>query len=201
MTDIVWGAPIPVDGARPDWLHDDEICRPTWGDSVEYQTYGAPVNCVSSWPNVTQIRLPADHPYYAVAKHNAENGTNFTYWPGGDEAPGDYDGSVMFRDGASDGYPDEDMWRWDHSGRGDDIIGYTRKSEPIEDDSDYVRVKRMTVDEWLRLWDQSGREELGRHLGIIKEETQLEKYEREHGLSDSERGVIEAFIEWSANND
>lgn len=35
-----------------------------------------------------------------------------------------------------------------------------------------------------------------RKHGLVQSETILEKYQREHGLSDSERGAVEAFIEW-----
>lgn len=58
-----WGPEIPVDGKRPDWLDDEQICRPCWA-GITCGEYGAPARCVYGWDTVTAIKLPADHPIY-----------------------------------------------------------------------------------------------------------------------------------------
>lgn len=71
-------------------------------------------------------KLPAEHPAYIVAAHNAKHGTNFVYWDGGGEEPKDVGDRVLYRDGSThDAVPG---LRWDYWSTGTDIIGYTRKT-------------------------------------------------------------------------
>lgn len=64
--EITWGDPIPVNGKRPEWLRDDEMCLPCWGDSGWYACLGGMrVDCVVAWQDVSKVRLlresyPAD---------------------------------------------------------------------------------------------------------------------------------------------
>lgn len=93
-------------------------------------------------------------------------------------------------------------WLWEHNYHHRDIIGYRTKPEPAEDDGDYVRVKRIPscdIDKIIHGADYDI-ETVLRDLGVVKDETPLDRYEREHGLSDSERGVIEAFLKWQVSN-
>ena len=57
-----WGPPIPVDGKRPEWLGDDDLCNPRW----EEEWFGSLVKAkhVTGWEIVTAIRLKSDHSYY-----------------------------------------------------------------------------------------------------------------------------------------
>lgn len=83
------GPVIKVNG-MPDWLDGEEKILAAWGehwyDNVTW------VHCHASPEAITQIRLRADHPYYLATEQG------FTYWPGGDSAPGDVV-EVLFRDG------------------------------------------------------------------------------------------------------
>jgi len=75
MTDIVWGAEIPiVDGKKPEWLRDDD--RIAFNEGCSW--YGCDSGGVDSgvewmgseWGGLGRvhvIRLPANHPYYATA--------------------------------------------------------------------------------------------------------------------------------------
>ena len=205
MSDIVWGEPIEVNGVRPEWLRDDDKLSIVWDNdglwlnSTSKTHYEWDDLCVPD--RVTAIRLPASHPYYTVQRYNAKHGTSFVYWPGGDAAPADWDGGDVLRIGDSHYHPTptyvapyEVNQRW-HSLEGPnrrhgenfcDIIGYTRHTEPspATDDSDYVRVKRMTESEWSELWIDTGCRELGSYLGIIKPEpTEAERIADKTGLS------------------
>lgn len=82
--DIEWGEVIEVSG-RPDWLRDDELCIPCWDGYWYRGQEGGEVKHVTTWHTVNAIKLPADHACYTVARYNAEHGTSFIYWPGGDE--------------------------------------------------------------------------------------------------------------------
>lgn len=190
MTDNL-GPEIKIDGKRPDWLADDEKIGIVWDDGYRWDNLNMQVDCVSGWEHsISAIMLRADHPYYVATSKG------FTYWPGGDSAPDADD--VLFRDGTTS---QNSGWTWTHSDHHRDIIGYSKRAEPTEDSGDYVRVKRMTLDEWTALWEQSGCEELGRTLGIIYDETTIEQFERDHGrLDNSQRDIVNAFIEWKKSN-
>lgn len=137
-----YGPEIVVYG-RPPWLGDDDLCNPYWSDEGWYwttRTHGLEACLVARWDKVIKLRLLASHPASIVAAHNAKHGTQFKYWPGGDEAPGDLSGlDVLLRNGvvASLRY-----WPgiWKPRGQHDDIIGYTPKpcaeqqgaSEPLQ---------------------------------------------------------------------
>ena len=184
MNDVVWGEPIEVNGVRPSWLLDDEKIQrknPCWG------TIWHPVSFCdrNGWLDVNYIRLPASHPYYTVQRYNAEHGTSFLYWPGGDDSPADWDGGrVLFNDSRVQSF----IARWAHwnSEHARNVIGYTRRTEPSSatDDSNYVRVKWMTEDEWWELWIDHGVTELGECLGVIKPEpTEAERIAVKTGLT------------------
>lgn len=82
-----------------------------------------------------------------------------------------------------------------------DIIGYRKRAEPIEDSGDYVRVKRMTRYELERDYGGFDLYQFARRLDVIREETPLEQFEREHGgLVNKQRYIVEAFIEWQSRN-
>lgn len=118
--DTEYGPEIVVDGVRPEWLRDDDlIYSEFWPDPALAR------DCV--WWTWREIRLPASHPYYTVHAHNAKHGTQLKYWPGGDEAPGDWDGDeygVLYRDGMKGGRRAQ-CWR--NYGGDANIIGYTPK--------------------------------------------------------------------------
>lgn len=131
MTDIKWGEPIAVDGNRPEWLHDGELMQYQTSDRTKWfdMKWGW------GWAVIGgDIRLPASHPYYLATSRG------FTYWPGGDSAPADWDGGEVLRRGGDDAHhkdpwlaPYEHNQRWFHVARSDfaDIIGYRRKVEPF----------------------------------------------------------------------
>jgi hypothetical protein len=129
MTDIKFGEPIRVNGVQPEWLRDEvglfENSPARWlggvSDRLSNWEWSRDVECPIS------IRLPANHPYYTVQAYNAEHGTNFTYWPGGDAAPDDWDGGeVLYGDGTVG--LSGDCWKRIESGS--DTVGYIRKYEP-----------------------------------------------------------------------
>lgn len=64
---IEWGPEIPVNGKRPGWLADGTPIKPV-DNECEWMGY-AVVQGVDHkwWPDVTAIRLPADHPHYQQA--------------------------------------------------------------------------------------------------------------------------------------
>lgn len=69
MTNIEWGAEIPVNGVRPDWLRDDErlahyctrLHRWFGHDGTEWWVREL---AQIDWVTTDKIRLPADHEYY-----------------------------------------------------------------------------------------------------------------------------------------
>ena len=119
-----WGAPIPTLGRKkPDWLRDEVFSYRTIGDKTDGWLFYASPGQPFYWPNIEAIRLASDHPFYFAAVRG------FTYWPGGDAAPGDWDGGyVLLRDGyellAINGE------RWTHIGHKHDIVGYQKKGQP-----------------------------------------------------------------------
>jgi hypothetical protein len=88
-------------------------------------------NAHSYWDDAPHYHLPADHAAVTVALHNRKHGTSFAYWPGGDEAPGDWDQTrgVLLRNGSIH----FDPIRWEHDPRKGnpdrDIIGYPKRTE------------------------------------------------------------------------
>lgn len=125
-----WGSSIDTGRKRPEWLLPIEPLMFTnyfgnWSESNSR-------NYSWAWENISAIRLPADHGYYTAVEHG------FTYWPGGPDAPIDWDnGAVLSRTGATFQFPRD----WNHipspgrSSRGADIIGY-RKRVAIDPDRD-----------------------------------------------------------------
>lgn len=60
MTDL--GREIPItDGRKPEWLADDDRVLAKWGGV--WASINMPAH-MWDWPNVTAIRLRADHPFY-----------------------------------------------------------------------------------------------------------------------------------------
>lgn len=110
------GPEISVDG-MPSWLDGYEQVKPRWDEDTWFP-FTAPADCVASPKSVTAIRLRADHPYYlATAK-------GFTYWPGGVDAPGDWDGGeVLYGDGEADSCGQ----CWKRIEDKSDIIGYRKR--------------------------------------------------------------------------
>ena len=190
------GPEIKIDGKRPDWLADDEKISIVWWDGARWDNLNTRVDCVSGWEHsVTAIMLRADHPYYFATSKG------FTYWPGGDSAP-DAD-EVMFRSREVVSNTSHNSWFWRHNGHSRDIIGYRKRAEPVQNDDDYVRVKRIPagdVDGIIRRADYDI-ESVLRELGIIRDETTIEQFERDHGgLDNNQRDIVNAFIEWQKGN-
>lgn len=129
MNEIKWGKDILITAGRPTWLKDGEQIL----NSYFPPKYAWTVNSVESWIGVGAIKLPADHPYYTATA------AGFVYWPGGEDAPDDWDGGdVLRRCGVSYSarLSPED---WQRGYHGDiklhaeyDIIGYHRHVEPVE---------------------------------------------------------------------
>ena len=200
MSDIAWGEPIEVNGVRPEWLENNIYLGYKRDGLGWFGPYGywseRDILNNGGWHNVTAIRIPASHPYYTVQRYNAEHGTSFVYWPGGDDAPADWDGSGPL--GNDDGSLRilspacfADCWKRDTDVA--TIIGYTRRTEPrpATDDSDYVLVKRMTEDEWWTLWHGNSCLSLGNYLGIIKPEpTEAERIAAKIGLTPEQVQVV-----------
>lgn len=129
------GSEISVDG-MPSWLGGDEKVKPRWDKDNWYPDISLAC-CVASPESVTAIRLRADHPYYLATSKG------FTYWPGGESAPDDWDGGeVLLRHRGR--YAGCAAWigdgiRWHHVGIGDDIIGYRKRMEPQQQDATPTR--------------------------------------------------------------
>lgn len=198
-----WGEAIEVNGVRPDWLPDDEVISFSTG-GVDFHPWsdsdrGARAGGGWAWSIIRGMRLPADHPYYTVQAHNAEHGTNFAYWPGGDNAPDDWDGGPVLNRGGDIFEDARGMdWRDCHfEGRpsGGDIIGYTRK--PVEKSvEDHVSVKRITeseADKLMRDCDYDIVKVLG-SLGIIRPCTREERFTQETGITVTPD--VRAALQW-----
>lgn len=107
-------------GVKLPWLKDDEMVMCNWGGHSSGGPYE--VRHITGWMEDFCIRIPADHPYYlATAK-------GFRYWPGGDDAPGDWDGGEVLW---ADGTKTRDDRDFQHRGDGYDIIGYRPRTEPV----------------------------------------------------------------------
>lgn len=148
---IEWGPAIDVKVVRdrPDWLKASEICaikdRGTWtGECGRFKA--------SEWSwhkDVAQIKLLADHAYYTVQKYNEMNGTSFTYWGGQGYKPADWIGdSTLMRNGKTNPSPVSWSHPWtegcsDHA----DVIGYTRKVEPVTKNNTEEAIPQWALDE------------------------------------------------------
>ena len=182
-----WGNEIAVNGVRPDWLRDDDSLDAQWTTSPGWYSLNTGDATKTVWYDLASksalraIRLPADHPYYTVQRYNEQHGTSFVYWPGGDAAPADWDGGLtLMNDGRI-----KAGHMWSNSGF-DDIIGYTRRSEPTRDT---VAVERRTAGEWVALigpdkccMEQDGVMRALTHLGLICEPTEAERIAAETGV-------------------
>jgi len=136
MTDIEWGAEIAVDGKRPEWLRDETGDLQVWSVSIDGYEDRNKLSHLSgddgseNWFSpeagcnmVRAIKLPATHDYYKATSRG------FTYWPGGESAPADWDGGEVL-----DVYRNvqKSSWigRWSRKGEGYyDIIGYRKRTE------------------------------------------------------------------------
>jgi len=66
---VEWGAEIPVEGKRPEWLGDDVVVQVGWthGAVGKYTT-----RSICGWEySIKYIRLPANHPHYATPTRTA----------------------------------------------------------------------------------------------------------------------------------
>lgn len=194
------GPEIKIEGKRPEWLKDDEYIGIVWYDGARWENLNTAVRNVAGWSgSITAIMLPADHPYYMATEKG------FEYWPGGPYAPSDWDrGEVLVRYG--DIKPAQHSSNWRHHGHDNEIIGYRKRVEPqaipTKDDSDYVQVKRMTEAEFADMRHSEGVQRWARETGIIRKETPLERFEREHGgLDNNQRDIVAAYIAWKEKQD
>lgn len=64
-----WGPVIegPFPSGKPEWLDDDDMVLPSWGNAKLDDGKSTRARYVSYWPGITRLRLRADHPYYAAA--------------------------------------------------------------------------------------------------------------------------------------
>lgn len=198
------GPEIKIEGKRPEWLKDDEYIGIVWFGGSRWENLNTAVRNVEGWSgSITAIMLPADHPYYLATSRG------YTYWPSGDSAPDDWDGGpCLLRDGEV--VPSVEDWRVpsfdEEEPQLEDIIGYRKRAEPqaipAKDDSDYVQVKRMTEAEFADMRHSEGVQRWARETGIIRKETPLERFEREHGdLDNNQRDIVAAYIAWKEKQD
>lgn len=123
---VHWGDPIPVDGKRPDWLRDDDVIQWSKHTSAWLPSFGYPAEHyvqIDYDVNINYIRLSVDHPYYVATSKG------FTYWPGGNAAPEDWDeGFVLLRQGEE--VHGNFIGYWDHRETipHSDIIGYRKRT-------------------------------------------------------------------------
>ena len=123
--EIQWGEPIEVAGVRPTWLRDGEqiACLNRADDWVGPRTVFPSNDHVWSW--MKAFKLLSHHPYYtATAK-------GFTYWPGGDSAPDDWDGGdVLLGNGAVVSCVLHPKYQWkDAHEKYSHIIGYHKRED------------------------------------------------------------------------
>lgn len=179
------GPEIKIEGKRPEWLKDDEKIGIVWKHGERWDNLNTPVDCVYGWEgSVVAIMLPVDHPYYLATEKD------FTYWPGGESAPDDWDGgSVLLRSGDAEGYGAI----WYHIGDETDIIGYSRKAK-----ADAVYINPITRTE---AYEDGLDIPTLEKLGLLMEETLLERFARENPyFSRDQLNVVRQFIEWQENN-
>jgi len=139
-----YGSQIEVNGKRPVWLADDELCQPCWSDGRWYVGGLVAAKYVSGWNAVTKIRLPKEHWVNAVIEQG--------YWPwaGGDKAPHDWDGGEVLRRDGKTAFANV----WCHAGIFSDIIGYKRKvvektgpmSADVPNELDALREKNAALE-------------------------------------------------------
>lgn len=149
MTD--WGYEITVEGVRPAWLTDDSPVSWRHFGSSEWTTGTAnalPWTGSKYYRPGPYVRLPADHWAYRALD------AGFEPWPGGDNAPDDWDGGdVLWDDGFVGTVPLINLWnRKNINPEYAYVIGYHRKSEPTLRTSDEALrrmealVRRMAAD-------------------------------------------------------
>jgi hypothetical protein len=143
MDEIVWGAEIPVNGVCPTWLRTSDTVDLKTSEGWRYSKSGVAGDPRTySWtqadgtPCILSIRLRPDHSYYTATTEG------FTYWPGGNEAPEDWDGGeVLLRDGCL---------RSPHLRSSSSIIGYRKRAETTSID-DFTRHLSTQIAELDRL--------------------------------------------------
>lgn len=178
-----FGPEIATDKVRPAWLLDTDTIQfcvdGDWTDDPK----GYPAGRGWSYGLISAIRLPADHPYYLATSKG------FTYWPGGESAPDDWDGDlygVIYRDNSDIGRA---AYNWRHFGADSDIIGYRRKTK-----SDAVSIIKITRAE---AYEDGLDIPTLEKLGLLKAETLLEKFSRENPyFTRGELNVVRQFIDW-----
>lgn len=74
--EVEWGAAIPVDGKRPEWLRDDDKFQwsnssLTWADWKDQEHTLPHLFFGSAWDRTVSIRLPANHLHYATPTRTA----------------------------------------------------------------------------------------------------------------------------------
>lgn len=119
-----FGPEIPLDGKRPDWLIDDNQIIAFEDDERDWYGLG-----LSIWyareldlERPRTLRLPADHAYYLATSRG------FTYWPGGETAPSDWDGKdVLLRNGGTCRGKSVTHWGTVDFAPDAEIIGYRPK--------------------------------------------------------------------------
>lgn len=200
MTNITWGPEIAVNGVKPEFIADDDVCAVFSCDMIWCGLENVLPARAYIWDQkITAIRLPADHWAYPVIEKG------FWPWAGGDRAPEDWDGGeVLLRDKRVIRVSFHDMqldgWRHIPADQYSDIIGYRRRPDaPVQaSEPDTVTLKRMTRDEWTGLIIRHGDVGIAQHLGLIRDETPLERFARETSteITDNNRAVIEAALKW-----
>ena len=165
-TQTEYGPEIVVDGVKPGWYRGEQIQWSHISNPVSFWLFEDGECAVTAgewgaveWAEVSRIRLPASHAYYITAAYNAKHGTQFKYWPGGDEAPGDWDGGEVLSRERGVHTPtmlNNDRWHWrtDHPFFSEctfkcDIIGYTPKPCATSVHSaDATTAKSTVVEPW-----------------------------------------------------
>jgi hypothetical protein len=141
MDEIVWGDEIPVNGVRPTWLRGCDLVDLKTSEGWRYSKSGVSRDPkryswahVDGTPCILSIRLRPDHSYYTATTEG------FTYWPGGNEAPEDWDGGevLLRRDGCL------------RSPHLRSIIGYRKRAETTSID-DFARHLSTQIAELDRL--------------------------------------------------
>jgi hypothetical protein len=143
------------------------------------------------------------------AKAKAES-LGFSYWPGGDAAPADWDGGPVLLRGGSVVRPGEGdnalVWSHPHMSVGyeeiaGDIIGYHKRTPAAATPADTVQIARMTeaeAREWIEghsyIEAAAKIVHAFRELGLIRPETTAERFTRETGHEVTP--AVEAALAW-----
>lgn len=162
MSNIEWGPEIKVNGERPAWLGDGDLCMIGMSDAPSGEPYPAGH---WAWSVITAIRIPSSH--WAYAAINA----GFEPWGGGDSAPEDWTGNVsdvLEGDGTPCPANEQPRWEWLFGGAAGDAIGYRKRTEPQAGDT--VTIQRLPEAEWDAMYRDYGTIEVLHHLGLIKSE-------------------------------